>query len=163
MAGLVDTFGAGAMTNSIGEIRDADFLFVIGSNTSEAHPIIAMEMKRAIRKGATLVVADPRAIWMTSIAEKHLQLNPGTDVWLLNAMAHVIVTEDLIDREFIENQTEKFEQVKETVASYTPEKAEEITGISADDIRWTARQYAMTEKSGYILYAGHYGARTRYG
>ena len=154
MAGLVETFGAGAMTNSIGEIRDADFLFVIGSNTSEAHPIIAMEMKRAVRKGATLVVADPRAIWMTSIAEKHLQLNPGTDVWLLNAMAHVIVAEDLIDREFIENQTEKFEQVKATVASYTPEKAEEITGISADDIRWTARQYAMTEKAGIYYTLG---------
>ncbi len=154
MAGLVETFGAGAMTNSIGEIRDVDFLFVIGSNTSEAHPIIAMEMKRAIRKGATLVVADPRAIWMTSIAEKHLQLNPGTDVWLLNAMAHVIVAEDLIDREFIENQTENFEQVKETVASYTPEKAEEITGISADDIRWTARQYATTEKAGIYYTLG---------
>ena len=154
MAGLVETFGAGAMTNSIGEIRDADFLFVIGSNTSEAHPIIAMEMKRAVRKGATLVVADPRAIWMTSIAEKHLQLNPGTDVWLLNAMAHVIVAEDLIDREFIENQTENFEQVKATVASYTPEKAEEITGISADDIRWTARQYATTEKAGIYYTLG---------
>ena len=154
MAGLVETFGAGAMTNSIGEIRDVDFLFVIGSNTSEAHPIIAMEMKRAIRKGATLVVADPRAIWMTSIAEKHLQLNPGTDVWLLNAMAHVIVAEDLIDREFIENQTENFEQVKEAVASYTPEKAEEITGISADDIRWTARQYATTEKAGIYYTLG---------
>ena len=154
MAGLVETFGAGAMTNSIGEIRDVDFLFVIGSNTSEAHPIIAMEMKRAVRKGATLVVADPRAIWMTSIAEKHLQLNPGTDVWLLNAMAHVIVAEDLIDREFIENQTENFEQVKEVVASYTPEKAEEITGISADDIRWTARQYATTEKAGIYYTLG---------
>ena len=154
MAGLVETFGAGAMTNSIGEIRDADFLFVIGSNTSEAHPIIAMEMKRAVRRGATLVVADPRAIWMTSIAEKHLQLNPGTDVWLLNAMAHVIVAEDLIDREFIENQTENFERVKATVASYTPEKAEEITGISADDIRWTARQYAMTEKAGIYYTLG---------
>ena len=154
MAGLVNTFGAGAMTNSIGEIRDADFLFVIGSNTSEAHPIIAMEMKRAIRKGATLVVADPRAIWMTSIAKKHLQLNPGTDVWLLNAMAHVIVAEDLVDREFIENQTENFEQVKEAVASYTPEKAEQITGISADDIRWTARQYATTEKAGIYYTLG---------
>ncbi|MFT6363383.1 MAG: anaerobic selenocysteine-containing dehydrogenase, partial [Planctomycetota bacterium] len=90
MAGLVNTFGAGAMTNSIREIRDADFLFVIGSNTSEAHPIIAMEMKRALRRGATLVVADPRAIWLTTIAEDHMMLKPGTDVWLLNAMAHVI-------------------------------------------------------------------------
>ena len=142
------------MTNSIGEIRDADFLFVIGSNTSEAHPIIAMEMKRAVRKGATLVVADPRAIWMTSIAKKHLPLNPGTDVWLLNAMAHVIVAEDLIDREFIAKQTENFEQVKAVVASYTPEKAEAITGISAGDIRWTARQYATTEKAGIYYTLG---------
>jgi formate dehydrogenase major subunit/formate dehydrogenase alpha subunit len=142
------------MTNSIGEIRDADFLFVIGSNTSEAHPIIAMEMKRAVRRGATLVVADPRAIWMTSIAQKHLPLKPGTDVWLLNAMAHVIITEDLVDHTFIEQQTERFELVKEAVVSYTPEKAEEITGISAADIRWTARHYAKTEKAGIYYTLG---------
>ena len=81
------------MTNSISEIRDTDLMFVIGSNTSEAHPIIAMEMKRAVRAARRLIVADPRAIWMAGIADKHLQLRPGTDVWLLNAMAHVIVTE----------------------------------------------------------------------
>lgn len=154
MAGLVNTFGAGAMTNSTGEIRDADFLFVIGSNTSEAHPIIAMEMKQAIRRGATLVVADPRAIWMTSIAKKHLQLKPGTDIWLLNAIANVIVTEDLVDHKFIENQTENFEQVKEAVASYTPEEAEKVTGIPAEDIRWTARKYATTEKAGIYYTLG---------
>ncbi|MBN2008545.1 molybdopterin-dependent oxidoreductase [candidate division KSB1 bacterium] len=141
------------MTNSIGEIRDADFLLVIGSNTSEAHPIIAMEMKRAVRRGATLVVADPRAIWMTSIAEKHLQLKPGTDVWLLNAMAHVIIEEDLIDHKFIAGQTENFDAVKQTVADYTPEQAEQITGVPADVIRWTARRYASTAKAGiyYVL------------
>jgi formate dehydrogenase major subunit/formate dehydrogenase alpha subunit len=154
VAGLVNTFGAGAMTNSIGEIRDADFLFVIGSNTSEAHPIIAMEMKQAVRRGATLVVADPRAIWMTSIAEKHLQLKPGTDVWLLNAIAHVIVTEDLIKHDFVNNQTENFEQVKAAVADYSPEKAEEITGVPADDIRWVARHYATTEKAGIYYTLG---------
>ena len=154
MAGLVNTFGAGAMTNSTGEIRDADFLFVIGSNTSEAHPIIAMEMKRAVRRGATLVVADPRAIWMTSIAKKHLQLKPGTDVWLLNALANVIVTEDLVDHEFIDMQTENFEQVKKAVASYTPEEAEKVTGIPAEDIRWTARKYATTDKAGIYYTLG---------
>ena len=68
------------MTNSIQEIRDADFLLVIGSNTSEAHPIIAMEMKRAVHRGATLVVVDPRAVWMTTISEHHLQIKPGSDV-----------------------------------------------------------------------------------
>ena len=154
MAGLVTTFGAGAMTNSIGEIRDADFLFVIGSNTSEAHPIIAMEMKRAVHKGATLVVADPRSIWMTSIAKKHLQLNPGTDVWLLNAMANVIISENLVDQTFIDQQTENFEAVRNTVANYTPEEAEKVTGISAEDIRWTARTYATTEKAGIYYTLG---------
>lgn len=154
MAGLVTTFGAGAMTNSIGEIRDADFLFVIGSNTSEAHPIIAMEMKRAVHKGATLVVADPRSIWMTSMAKKHLQLNPGTDVWLLNAMAQVIISENLVDQNFIDQQTENFEAVRKTVAAYTPEEAEKVTGISAEDIRWAARTYATTEKAGIYYTLG---------
>jgi predicted molibdopterin-dependent oxidoreductase YjgC len=154
VAGLVTTFGAGAMTNSIGEIRDADFLFVIGSNTSEAHPIIAMEMKRAVHSGATMVVADPRAIWMASMAEKHLQLSPGTDVWLLNAMAHVICEEGLCDEAFIAEHTEGFEAVRETVKKYTPEEAEKVTGIAADDIRWVARKYATTDKAGIYYTLG---------
>ncbi|MFT5734794.1 MAG: formate dehydrogenase major subunit/formate dehydrogenase alpha subunit [Planctomycetota bacterium] len=142
------------MTNSIGEIRHADFLLVIGSNTSEAHPIIAMEMKRAVRSGATMVVADPRKIWMSTIAEKHLQLVPGTDVWLLNALAHVICEEGLADEEFIANNTEGFEAVRETVARYTPEEAEKVTGIPAEDIRWTARKYATTDKAGIYYTLG---------
>ena len=154
MAGLVTMFGAGAMTNSIGEIRDADFLFVIGSNTSEAHPIIAMEMKRAVRRGATMVVADPRAVWMTTIADKHLQLKPGTDVWLLNAMAHVICEEGLVDEAFVAEHTENFEAVRSTVAAYTPEEAERVTGVSAEDIRWTARRYATTAKAGIYYTLG---------
>ncbi len=154
MAGLVTTFGAGAMTNSIGEIRDADFLFVIGSNTSEAHPIIAMEMKRAVRRGATLVVADPRAIWMTTIAAKHLQLRPGTDVWLLNALAHVIVTEGLMDQRFIDEHTDGFDAVARTLAAYPPEEAERVTGVPAEDIRWVARRYARTERAGIYYTLG---------
>ena len=154
MAGLVTTFGAGAMTNSIGEIRDADFLLVIGSNTTEAHPIIAMEMKRAIHRGATLVVADPRSIWLTTIAERHLKLRPGSDVWLLNALAHVIIAEGLVDGAFVEHNTEGFEAVRETVARYTPEEAEAWTGVSADDIRWTARRYATTRRAGIYYTLG---------
>ncbi len=142
------------MTNSIGEIRDADFLFVIGSNTSEAHPIIAMEMKRAVRRGATMVVADPRAIWMTTIADRHLRLAPGTDVWLLNAMANVIVSEGLADKDFIDRNTDHFEEVAAAVAAYTPEEAEKVTGISAEDIRWTARRYATTKKAGIYYTLG---------
>lgn len=142
------------MTNSIGEIRDTDFLFVIGSNTSEAHPIIAMEMKRAVHRGATLVVADPRAIFMASIAERHLQLRPGTDIWLLNAMAHVIITEDLVDERFIAQNTEGYHKVRAKVLDYTPEEAERVTGIPAADIRWTARKYATTKKAGIYYTLG---------
>jgi len=142
------------MTNSIPEIRDADFLFVIGSNTSEAHPIIAMEMKRAVRSGARLAVADPRAIWMSDIADWHLQLKPGTDVWLLNAMAHVIVTEGLEDKEWIAANTENFDSVRETALRYPPEEAEQITGVPAEMIREVARAYATTSKAGIYYTLG---------
>ncbi len=142
------------MTNSIGEIRDADFLLVIGSNTSEAHPIIAMEMKRAVRRGAILCVADPRRIWMSTIADRHLMLKPGTDVWLLNSIAHVIIKEGLTDRDFIERNTEHFDEVKVAVANYTPERAEEITGVPADDIRFVARTYATTRRAGIYYTLG---------
>ncbi len=142
------------MTNSIGEIRGADFLFVIGSNTSEAHPIIAMEMKRAVRRGARLVVADPRAIWMTTLAHRHLALRPGTDVWLLNAMAQVIIAEGLYDRAFVEHNTEGFEALAAGVARYTPEEAEAVTGVRAEDIRATAREYAATKRAGIYYTLG---------
>jgi formate dehydrogenase major subunit/formate dehydrogenase alpha subunit len=147
-------FGAGAMTNSIDEIRDTEMMFVIGSNTSEAHPIIAMEMKRAVRNGSRLVVADPRAIWMTGIAETHLQLRPGTDVWLLNAMAHVIVDEGLTDDAFIAEHTEHFDRVRDAVKEYTPEEAEKVTAVPADEIRRVARLYATTRKAGVYYTLG---------
>ena len=142
------------MTNSIPEIRDADFLFVTGSNTTEAHPIIAMEMKRAVQRGAKLAVADPRAIWLTEIADWHLQLKPGSDVWLLNAMANVIVTEGLENRPWIEANTENFEAVRETVLRYTPEAAEAATGVPAQSIREVARAYASTRKAGIYYTLG---------
>lgn len=142
------------MTNSIPEIRDADFLFVIGSNTTEAHPIIAMEMKRAVGRGAKLAVADPRRIWLTEIADWHMQLAPGSDVWLLNAMAHVIVTEKLYRADWIEENTEGFESVAETVLRYPPEEAETHTGVPAETIRQVARAYAATEKAGIYYTLG---------
>ncbi len=142
------------MTNSIDEIREADLLFVTGSNTTEAHPIIAMEMKRAVQNGAKLIVSDPRKIWMADIADIHMQLRPGTDVWLLNAMAHVIITEGLADEEFIQKNTDGFENVRAAVAKYTPEEAEKVTGVPADDIRRSARMYATTKKAGIYYTLG---------
>lgn len=147
-------FGAGAMTNSISEIRDTEMMFVIGSNTSEAHPIIAMEMKRAVQRGSKLVVADPREIFMAEVAHTHMQLKPGTDVWLLNAMAHVIIKENLVDQNFIDHHTEHFDQVIAAVEEYTPEEAEKVTGVPAEDIRTVARMYATTEKAGVYYTLG---------
>jgi formate dehydrogenase major subunit/formate dehydrogenase alpha subunit len=147
-------FGAGAMTNSIDEIRDSELMFVIGSNTTEAHPIIAMEMKRARQNGAKLIVADPREIWMAEMADIHLQLKPGTDVWLLSAMAHVIVNEKLHDQAFIDAQTEGFDAVVAKVADYTPEEAEKVTGVPAEDIRTAARMYATTKHAGIYYTLG---------
>src|SRR5205085_10260794 len=113
---LVRSLGRGATTNSIPEIEKARFLFVIGSNTTEAHPVLALRMKKAVRNGATLVVADPRRIWLTKIAKRHLRLRPGTDVWLLNAMMHVILEEGLQDDDYIREFTEDFDGVREVVA-----------------------------------------------
>jgi predicted molibdopterin-dependent oxidoreductase YjgC len=124
---------------------------VIGSNTTEAHPVLALRIKKAVRKGATLVVADPRRIWLTKLASRHLQLRPGTDVWLLNAIMHVILEEGLQDEDYIREHTEDFDAVRELVARYTPEEAEVVTGVPAEDIRWTARAYAR-ERHAAIFY-----------
>ena len=143
--------GRGASTNSIPEIENARFLFVIGSNTTEAHPVLALRIKKAVRRGATLVVADPRKIWLTKIAKRHLQLRPGSDVWLLNAMMHTILEEGLQNEEYIREHTEGFDAVREIVARYTPEEAEKVTGVPAEAIRATAREYA-TERHAAIFY-----------
>jgi predicted molibdopterin-dependent oxidoreductase YjgC len=124
---------------------------VIGSNTTEAHPVLALRMKKAVRNGATLVVADPRKIWLTKLAKRHLQLRPGSDVWLVNALMHVILREGLQDDGYIAEHTEDFEAVREVVARYTPEEAEKVTGVPAGDIVATAREYA-TERYAAIFY-----------
>ena len=143
--------GRGASSNSIPEIENARFLFVIGSNTTEAHPVLALRIKKAIRNGATLVVADPRKIWLTKLAKRHLQLRPGTDVWLLNAMMNTIVSEGLENEEYIRANTIDFDAVREVVLRYTPEEAEKVTGVPADAIRATAREYA-SERHAAVFY-----------
>jgi predicted molibdopterin-dependent oxidoreductase YjgC len=127
---------------------------VIGSNTTEAHPVLALRIKKAVRNGATLVVADPRKIWLTKIAKRHLQLRPGTDVWLINALMHVIVTEGLVDEEYVRDKTVGFEAVKEVVLRYPPEEAEQVTGVPAEAIRATAREYARERHAGIFYTLG---------
>jgi formate dehydrogenase major subunit len=143
VAGLATTLGSGAMTNSIADITAADVLLVTGSNTTEAHPVLALEMKAAVRKhGAQLILIDPRHIELAEFAALHLRHRPGSDVALFNAMAHVIIAEGLHDEAFIRERTENFEAMVEAVARYTPEHAETICEVPAGDIVRAARMYA---------------------
>lgn len=139
------------MTNSIEEIADADFILAIGTNTTETHPIISLRVKKALKRGASLVVIDPRKTEMADLAGKYLPIASGSDLALLNAMAHVIIEEGLYNKEFVEDRTEGFEELKEGLQKYTPEYAQSISGIPAESIKEVAREYALAEKS-TILY-----------
>lgn len=139
------------MTNSIHEIAGADFILAIGTNTTETHPVLSLQIRKAVKEGAKLVVADPRRIELADIADVHIQHKAGSDMALLNAMAHVIIEEDLYNKEFVKERTEGFEEVAEAVKECTPEWAAGITGVDADTIREVARGYARAEK-GTILY-----------
>lgn len=143
---LQQALGSSAMSNTASEVIHNDVLMVVGSNTSENHPIIALQMKAAIREhGAKLIVVDPRRIDLVDFAELWLPLKPGTNVPLLTAMAHVIVKEELVNSDFVNNRTEGFEDFVESLEKFTPEYAESISGVPADDIRKAARLYAQAE------------------
>jgi formate dehydrogenase alpha subunit len=130
------------MTNSIADIHLADVLLVTGSNTTEAHPVISLEMKKAVRKrGAKLILIDPREIELANFAALHLRPRSGTDVALLNTMAHVIIEENLARQDFIAERTENFEALKDAVKDCTPQWGEDITCVPADQIVEAARVY----------------------
>ncbi|NCP84180.1 MAG: molybdopterin-dependent oxidoreductase, partial [Bacteroidetes bacterium] len=105
LIGLVTTFGSGAMTNSINEIEGADVILIIGSNTTEQHPLIGDRVLRAIRKGAKVIVVDPRQTQVAKLCSLYLMPKPGSDVALLNGMMNIIITEGLEDKEFIAERT----------------------------------------------------------
>jgi len=152
VAGLAQSFGAGAMTNSINEIRHAKCILAIGTNTTDAHPVIGMEVKQASTNGAKLIVANPREIELVQYADLWLQQNPGSDVALLMGMMRVIVDEDLYDKDFIEERCEDFDVFRDSLKKFDLEKVEEITGVPKDKIIEAARIYA-TDKPSTILYA----------
>jgi formate dehydrogenase alpha subunit len=154
VTGLVAAFGSGAMTNSQEDVEEADAVFVIGSNTSEQHPLIARRIIKAVKGGAKLIVADPREIPLCEYAEVYLQHRPGTDVALLNAMMNVIIEEGLHDEAFIEGRTEGFQELRKTVKGYTPEKSEEITGVPTESIRAAARLYGEAGKAALFFSMG---------
>lgn len=135
------------MTNSIAEIEDADCLFVIGSNTTEAHPLIAHRIFKAKKKGAKLIVVDPRRIQLAMIADLHIRPNFGTDVALLNAIMHEILAKGYHNISFIEERTEGFAEFEKVIGEYPPEIAAKICGVPAETIREAARLYATSEPS----------------
>lgn len=130
------------MTNDFDSIASADVIFVIGSNTTETHPVVGSLIKQRAREGASLIVCDPRKTEIASRADIHIQHLIGSDAALINAMAQVIIEENLHDAAFVAERTENFEALRETVAAYTPERAAEITCVPADEIRRAARTYA---------------------
>jgi formate dehydrogenase alpha subunit len=153
VAGLAATFGSGAMTNSIAELEDSDCILVIGSNTTETHPVISTFIKRATRlKKKTLLVIEPRRIDLVRHATLWLRQHPGTDVAVINGLMHVIIQENLHDQAYIAARTENFEALKETVARYTPEYVEQISGVPASDLRSAARLYGRAQAAS-IVYA----------
>ena len=151
MVGLAASFGSGAMTNSFEEIEAANCIFIIGSNTSVAHPLVATRVFRAKARGAKVVVADPRKIPIVLQSDLHLRHNLGTDVALINGLMHIILKKGWQDQTFIEERTENFDELKKIVENYPPERVYEITGIPVADLEKAAEYFGKSER-GSILY-----------
>jgi formate dehydrogenase major subunit/formate dehydrogenase alpha subunit len=152
VTGLAETFGSGAMTNSISCFDQADVIFVIGSNTTEQHPLIGSRILNAVRNGTRLIVADNRRIRLARQAELHLRHGNGSDVALLNGIMHVIIAEGLADDDFIAARTENYAALAEAVSGWTPERAAVATGLGAGQIVAAARLFAGAER-GMIVYS----------
>jgi len=145
--------GSAAMSNTAAEVKDCDVFILTGSNPTENHPIIALQMKAAVEKhGAKLIVVDPRRIEMVNYASLYLPIRPGSDVPVFSAMAHVILKENLYNRRFIEERTENFEAFASSMEKFTPEFAEQISGVDRQLIIEAARMYA-TARNGAIFWA----------
>ncbi len=155
VSGLAKTLGSGAMTNPIHDItHDVDCIMLIGSNPEEAHPVVGMQIRKAVQNGTRLIVVDPREIGLTKYADIHLKIRPGTNVAFANGMMHVMISEDLIDHDYIENYSEGFEELKKTVEKYTPEYVGEICHIDPKKLVEAARMYATAKKAPIIYCLG---------
>ena len=136
------------MSNSLHDLDEADLFLVTGSNTTEAHPIIGMQIWQAVRhKNKKLIVIDPRKIELTKYAAMHLRQRPGTDVAVYNGLARIIIEEGLADLDFIRDRTDGFEEAKEVIMKYTPEVVEKISGIPKEQLIEAARMYGKAERA----------------
>jgi len=152
VTGLVQSFGSGAMTNSIDEIGHAACVLAIGTNTTENHPVIGLEVKKAVDRGAELIVANPREIDLCRFASLWLRHSPGTDVALLMGMMRVIVDEGLFDSAFIRERCENFDAFEESLRNFDLDFVEQVTKVPQDKIAEAARTYA-TNSPAMLLYA----------
>ena len=151
VAALMENVGSGAVTATFNQIEHADVAIVIGANPTENHPVAATYFKQFAKRGGKLIIMDPRGTAMKRHAKHMLQFRPGADVALLNAIMSVIVEEGLYDQAYIERYTENWEAEKQHLAGFAPEKMEELTGISAADIRAVARDFAPA-RAGMIFW-----------
>ncbi|MFI7610265.1 formate dehydrogenase subunit alpha [Nonomuraea terrae] len=155
--GLKQTYGTSAGTQDFKSVDKADVILIIGANPTDAHPVFGSRIKRRLRQGAKLIVADPRRIDLVRSphiqAEHHLRVQPGTNVALINAMSHVVVTEGLVDREFVEERCEDFAEWERFISApeHSPEAVESITGIPAAELRAATRLYASA-RNATIMY-----------
>ncbi len=147
VAALMEGINSGAVSNQVRDVANSEVIFVIGANPTMNHPVAATFIKNAAKAGKTLIVADPRRSDLARHAKYYLQFNPDTDVALLNAMLHVIVSEGLVDKAFIQNRTSGYEALAENVKKFSPEKMAPICGIDAATIREVARTYATSAAS----------------
>lgn len=153
--GLALTMGSGAMTNTIEDITtDVDVIMLVGSNPTEAHPVIGSQIRQAVQKGTKLIVVDPRKIDLVKNCELHLQVKAGTNVAFANGIMNVIINEGLQDRKFIEERTEGYEELKEMVKGYTPDIVAKICEIDKEDLIKAARLYANAKKAPIIYCLG---------
>lgn len=139
--------GTGAGTNSFQDVEKSKLIMLIGSNTTEAHPVFGARIRQAVLKGCRLIVLDPRNIELSKIADLHLKLKPGTNVSVMNAMQQVILEEGLVDETFVAQHADGFETLRQEMKTFTPEWAEGISGVPADLIREAARMYATSGAS----------------
>jgi formate dehydrogenase alpha subunit len=154
VVGLGAVLGTGAMTNNLLDLENSRCIFAIGTNFTEAHPIVSRWAQKAKDKGATVIVADPRITSTSWMADIHLRIKPGSDIDLLRGMMKVIVDEGLIDEEFISRRTEGFVDLQKDLEGYSVEEASELTGVPAGDIIKAARVYARSPSSALLYSMG---------
>ena len=151
VAALLEGVGSGAVSNQVNDVENAGLIFVIGSNPTTNHPVAATWMKNAAKRGAKIVLADPRITDIGKHAWRTLQFKPDTDVAMLNALIHTVIEEGLVDEDFIQHRANNFEALKDNVKGYSPEAMAPICGIPAETLREVAREFA-TSKGSMVLW-----------